>query len=231
MRKNAILIILGCLLVTSCVRKTETADYAATFEIQARETIITEYTQTALSITPTPLSTPTPFPPTQTPTASPTPEIGTFKNPAGINQTIIRHEGITMIWKMSMTLLEVQKGENAKIVAMNNIPFFSYSNQVEGQEYIAIRVRLDLLEKKDGEFDIESLSSYGDITLRYEEEGEDIWPFDLDLWVEGYVPLSAEGWVFFAIKEGSQPLIYFHPRLMTTERLGMRTGGAFFSLE
>ncbi len=47
---------------------------------------------------------------------------------------------------------------------------------------------------------------------------------------EGYPPLAGEAWVFFLIRSGTQPVLYFHPNLIIHEQHGDRTGGAFFSL-
>lgn len=198
------------------------------------------------TFTPTPTSPPTTtWTPTNTllPTDTSTPfptvtrEIGTFRNPVPIGTTITRQSDPSGAAIMSATLLEVQRGEAAKELAYSKLDCgyggasaeYSVCHLLSDQEFIATRVRLEWIDGDKNE--VESIYPYWSLTLRYDDAGSDVWSQnDLDLWAEGYVPLSGEDWVFFKVRIGSNPVLYFHPLLIVTETIGIRTHGAYFSL-
>lgn len=129
--------------------------------------------------------------------------------------------------EMSATVLEVRRGDSAYYLAKSQL--YSCSAPVQRQEYIAIRVRIDVLEAEDP--NVVAFYSDWNLTLRYSNGGNDIWPEeDNRKFAEGYPPFSGTGWVFFKIKIDSKPLLYFQPYL---KFLGpfYRTSGAYFSLE
>ena len=130
---------------------------------------------------------------------------------------------------MRATLLEAVRGEEADDLARSQLRRYSYQEPIRGQEYMAVKVRLEVLEYEDP--NVQILYPHWHLTLRHSESGGDIWSVDpLVKWQEGYVPLRGEGWVFFLVKEDSHPHLYVHPYLLITEQLGIRTGGVFFSL-
>lgn len=50
--------------------------------------------------------------------------------------------------------------------------------------------------------------------------------------VEKYPPFSGTDWVYFLIREGTHPLLYFQPELIVIINAGGETqSGAYFSLE
>ena len=132
---------------------------------------------------------------------------------------------------MRATLLEVVRAEEADLLAQKEMSWYMYEPPKNGQEYIAVHVSLERVEGDPNEF--ESLYGYWSFTIRYSETGPDTWTADIGggPWAEGYIPVEGNGWLFFLIREGSEPLLYFHPNLIIVETFGIRTGGGFFSLD
>jgi len=209
-----------------------------------QEPSVADVTSTSVpSPTPIPTWTPTPSPtntprptrtprPTNTPRPTPTPSLGTFAHPAPIGVALTRSDPLSSIqtpYQMSTTVLEVRKGEEAARLARSQLYSLTFSEPIEGQEYIAVRVKLEVKSGPSNE--VYSLYPYWHLTLRYEPSGTDIWSQDvIDMWDKGYPPLGGEGWVFFLARTGSEPLLYFQPNLIVNEQLGYRTLGAFFTL-
>ena len=227
----------ACIPSTEEFSTTETAIEAAVLaEIANRASAATD-TQTPAStstttpiptITNTPTATGTPTPrPTNTP--KPTPLPGEFSNPAKIGMTVSRYGSSVSLSKLEATLLEVLRGEEAENLARSHLFFFS--KPFQGQEYLAVKARLDFIDVLEPE-NAESIYPTWTFTLRYSENGSDTYAENVaDLWAEGYVPFSGEGWVFFLVKEGSEPYLYFHPLLTVVKQFGVTTGGAYFILE
>ena len=216
-------------------------------EEEMKATVVTDLTENAPTSTFTPLPTSTSLPtdtptitptqtiaptrtPTPTSTSTPTPAPGSFANPAPIGMEMVRLDGTINEWEMSAELLDIKRGEDENEVAKKELGWILYNDPVEGQEYLYAKVKINFLKTVD-ENKVELIIPYFHLTLRYSETGSDIWSQDYGKWAEGYVPIEAEGWVLFLVKEGTEPLLYFHPQLMVTETYGVRTGGAFFSLE
>lgn len=199
----------------------------------------------APTFTPAPTDTPTPtdtLTPTNTPTATPTrtprptatstptPTPGAYTNPARIGDRIEVAPGNWPDMLMAATVLEVARGTEAKALAKKNLGWLDYKEPIEGQEYLAIRVKLEIVE--DTPTDVDDIYPYWHLTLRYSEGGKDTWATQMALtdWAEGYPPIEAEGWDFFLVREGSEPLLYFQPNLMIAEQVGVREEGSYISL-
>jgi hypothetical protein len=209
-------------------------------------TVIAQITAAAPTQTPTPVATQTPTPaptktpgPTRTPkptktigpTATPrptrTPVPGTFRNPIVIGQSgTTRSEDYEA--DMTLTVLEVKRGKEAIPIARRLQSYF-YTAPIDKQEYLLIKVKIQWLKgsptKKITTF------AYGDFALRYENGGEDLYTVEVDKLAEGYVPLEAEGWLQFLVREGSQPVLYVHPSLITDRKFGEDVNtGLYYSL-
>lgn len=132
---------------------------------------------------------------------------------------------------MSLTLIDVQRGEAANQLARQNLDVYDYKDPIADQEYLGVNIRIEYLESLDRQNEVLSLYPYWHLTLRYSPEGNDIWSSGFsDNLVEGYLPLSKECWVFFLIRKDTMPLLYFQPNLMASEPYGYRTEGVFFNL-
>jgi hypothetical protein len=184
-----------------------------------------------ITLTPTVTDTPTVTPTssnTPTPRPTSTPVYGSLYMPAPMGVTIIRRKDLTGE-EMAATVLEVRRGDNANNLAKTEL-YFCFDTPIQGQEYIAIKVKLDVLKADPNE--VFTIYTTFSLTLRYSDGGNDIWGNDcFEKLAEGYPPFSGTGWVFFKIKKDSKPLLYFQPQLMSLEQFGYRTSGAYFSLE
>lgn len=183
--------------------------------------------------TPKPTATYTPEP-----TTTSTPQPGSFINPLRIGDSIsletvpeeVRVPEVDYYDKWDMTLLDVKVGEEANLLAKEHFGWIYYDEPIEGQEYLAVYVRQKILYSFDNN-EVETIYAYWNLTLRYEDGGRDIWSVDvLQKLAEGYPPIEGEGWVFFLIRTGSEPKLYFQPRLMISEQLGYRTLGVYYQL-
>ncbi len=182
------------------------------------------------TITSTPTVTKTPTPkPSITPTPTPLP--GSFSNPARIGDEInVQIEAPGGILEMNALLLEHSRGVQALNLARSNLDWLTFKEPIEGQEYIAIRIKLELPNYLDPDA-VVTIDPYWHLTLRREEDSSDIWSVDAGAeWAEGYPPIEGTGWVFFLVRKETEYSLYFHPFLMITEQIGIRTGGAFFYL-
>jgi hypothetical protein len=206
-------------------------------EEEMRATVIADLTANAPTGTYTPVPTKTELPtdtltPTLRPTMTqtPTPEPGSFSNPAPIGMTFLRQDSIASVHAMETTLLDVRRGSEANELAVAEY-FFFYEEPKEGQEYLAVKINFKWIKNID-EYEIEKLFPHGHLSLRYDEGGKDYWaepPFIM--WAEGYVPLEAEGWIFYLIRENSKPLLYFQPLLLIMKQEQERNSGVYFSLD
>gem|GEM_PF-6611418 len=132
---------------------------------------------------------------------------------------------------LSATLLDVQRGDAAKQLAQQYMSWFQYVEPIEGQEYLAIYIRMELLETQNPN-EVQIIYPAWHLTLRYSPEDHDIWAYNIyNILAEGYVPISGEEWVFYLIRKNTKPSLYFQPFLQIDERFGFRTQGAFFKLE
>lgn len=193
-------------------------------QTSAVSTVYAQMTANGPTATLLPTSTPRPM---STPKPTPTP--GAFSNPAPIGSSIALWDGPVKFNKFNVTLLDVQRGEAGKQVAQQNMEWYSYQEPIEGQEYLAVLVRIDYLET-DTPNEVQSTNPYFHLTLRYSFDGDDIWASDMSKLVEGYVPYSFESWVYFLIRKDTQPMLYFQPYLMVAEQYDFRTDGGFFNL-
>jgi hypothetical protein len=209
-------------------------------------TVIAQITAAAPTQTPTPVATQTPTPaptktpgPTRTPkptktigpTATPrptrTPVPGTFRNPIAIGQSGTQKSSFYNA-DLTITVLEVKRGKEALPIARRLQSYF-YTAPLEKQEYLLAKIKVQWLTgsqtKKITTF------SYGEFVLRYENDGDSLQVAELDRLAEGYVPLEADGWLQFLVREGSQPLLYVQPELTAAETLGLNTNtGLYYSL-
>lgn len=183
--------------------------------------------------TPVPSLTDTPVPkPINTPTPIP---LGAFTNPVPLGTGItVSNEPLKNL-QMSATVLEVLRGSEANELAksvsymIDKDGYVGPRDLIENQEYFAVKVKLVLESGPLNE--TYPLYSGMHFSLRYEEAGNDIWCDNVtDILHEGYPPLEGEGWLFFRIREGTEPLLYFQPELMVSEVVGFRTHGAYLAL-
>lgn len=131
---------------------------------------------------------------------------------------------------METTVLEVMRGEQANQLAQSALDWYDYDVPIEGQEYIAIKIRF--LAEPTNVNQVESVYAYWSYTLRYEADGTDIYLVDsLQMLAEGYPPLTGEDWIFFLIRKDSKPFLYFQPLLVLSETVGIRSYGAYFDLQ
>lgn len=133
--------------------------------------------------------------------------------------------------EMSCKLLEVKSGKEANDLAQTELGWLTYVTPIEGQEYLAVRVKLNHIWYKDNN-KVETIYSSWSLTLRYKDQGDDIWSVDLiDKITEGYPPIKGESWVFFLIRTGTKPYLYFQPDLMISEQTGNRISGVYYQLD
>ena len=157
---------------------------------------------------------------------TPTPAFGTFASPAPIGVTVTRSDELANEYQMSVTVLEVYRGAEADRLFKSQSTW--YKAPIAGQEYVAVRVRLEMFNGSPNK--VFKIIPYTDLTIRYEPSGADIWLTNIDIGNEGYLPLREDFWIFYLIREGSEPLLYFQPKLAAYEQLGHRTSGAFLAL-
>ena len=220
-------LILGCILLASCGPSLEdTANTQAAVSQLQTSAVSTVYAQmTANGPTATPRPTYTPRP-TSTPYPSPTP--GAFSNPAPIGSTITLWDYSHALSKYSLTLIDVQRDEAAKQLAQQFLSWYYYDEPIEGQEYIAIYVRMDYLETTRPN-EVDNINPQLHLTLRYSlTDTTTVFSQDfVQHLAEGYVPLSGEGWVFYLVRKDTQPFLYFMPWNAMEETYNQ---GAFFNL-
>lgn len=179
--------------------------------------------------------------PTSLPTATPVPPQGSFVNPYSLGDTAslqmipeqFRKEGKGPYAIIDCTLNQMEVGEKALALAKENGIYSQYTPLLDGQEYLAVNVILEqtFAENENKE---QPLYPYWNLTLRYEDGGDDIWSEDpISTYTYGYVPFKWEGWVFFRIREGSKPLLYFYPNYYIISQTDnfpeMKDFGAYFS--
>lgn len=226
--------IVGCNFTNAQPIPTEKSQASQTLEPSA--TSMPSLTPTK-TVTPTRTLTPTPRP-TVTPIPTSTPVPGAFDAPLRIGESVTlealpeeyRKEGASGLAEFKFELLEVKFGDDAKQQAKQNLNWVTYQEPIENQEYFAIRGKLYLLWSGDNN-QVEVIYPYFHFTLRYEEGGKDIWCMDYtDKVAEGYPPIEGEFWIYFLIRSGTEPYLYFQPNLIASEHLGIRTFGAYFRL-
>lgn len=243
MKRTILIIFLSAVTLVACSSGTE--NFSAT-ETAFELAVVAEVTNRASAATDTPIPTSTPTmtltptitnsptvtrtpTPRPTRTPKPTPLPGEFSNPAKMGMTVSRYDSPLKQIRMEATLLEVLRGVEAENLAKSHL--FLFEGPIQGQEYMAVKARIDFLESNKPE-EAEFINPFWNFTLRFSEDGWDTYTENLtDDWSEGYVPFAGEGWIFFKVKEGSEPYLYFHPWLVVVEAVGVRTGGAYFSLE
>lgn len=202
---------------TSSITFTPIPSPTITFTIQPTESPTPFFTETP-SATPTSISSPT-----QRPTNEPV--FGEFESPAPLGRTMI--ETSTLGDQMNVTVLEVIRGSVAYELATSEL--FMPSVPIVGQEYIAVRVRLEVSKADPNE--VFPLYPYWHLTLRFEESGNDVWSENFIDLIEGYPPLVGEFLLFYLVRTDSSPLLYFHPNLIIDEQFGQRTSGSYLSVE
>lgn len=180
------------------------------------------------SPTPTITITPTPLP-TSTPAPTPTP--GGFDHPASIGDSMrVQIQTPGGLYDFTATLLEVATGKQARDLARSKISWPYYEEPIQGQQYLAARLRLEVSTVIDPD-EVMVIYPYHHFTLRRSPDSQDVWSADfVEKWAEAYPPMEGTGWVFFLAREDVPYLLYFHPFLVVTETLGIREGGAFFGL-
>ncbi len=242
LRRTILFSTLTAVLTGACAPSA--ADQHATTTAVAA-TVIAQITANAPTQTPTPTATLTPTPaptktpgPTRTPkptktigpTATPrptrTPVPGTFRNPIVIGQSGTQKSSFYNA-DLTITVLEVKRGKEALPIARRLQSYF-YTAPLEKQEYLLAKIKVQWLTgsqtKKITTF------SYGEFVLRYENDGDSLQVAELDQLAEGYVPLEADGWLQFLVREGSQPLLYVQPELTAAETLGLNTNTGLYYL-
>lgn len=185
--------------------------------------------------TQTPKATATPLPkPTATPRPTQATPLGHFSNPAAVGDVLTvsappdRADPMAV---MRYSLLDAVRGSKADTLASQELDRYSYQKPIQGQEYIGALVKLELLKYE--ETSIQYLWPGWHLRLRLEEGGSFIYAVNgLTEFAVGYPPLEGEGWVFFLIKEGTQPYLYAQPfiEIMEAGALGSLNWGAYFRL-
>lgn len=220
------------LLLSSCNEFSTSIFYTSTPSLTTTPTTTATPTNT---ITPTITATPKP---TRTPRPTPTTVPGIFTNPLNVGDEIVLPfipesflNGNNGLGEMSCKLLEVKSGKEANDLAQTELGWLTYVKPIEGQEYLAVRVKLNLIWYKDNN-EVETIYPSWSLTLRYKDQGDDIWSVDLiDKIAEGYPPLEGESWVFFLIRADTKPYLYFQPHLMISEQTGNRISGVYYHLD
>jgi len=106
---------------------------------------------------------------------------------------------------------------------------YMYEELISEQEYIAIRVHLQVESADPNQ--VFSLYPAFSLTLRFDDAGGDIWTENLVSLMEGYPPLGGQFWMYYIVRIGSTPKLYFQPQLMVEEQIGIRTTGAYLNLQ
>jgi hypothetical protein len=170
---------------------------------------------------------------TYTPLPTNTPKLGIFSNPVPIGVTVIRRfsEGVKRgdVFSMSLSVMEIKRGAEANQLAKTNLEWWMYEQPIENQEYLAAKIELDQLDGDPNE--ISQIFPYWSVTVRYQEGGDDTWAVNLYSSVskDSYPPLTWSGWLFWLIREGTDPYIYFQPNLLLYDMkgLGSKNSGAY----
>ncbi|PKN85279.1 MAG: hypothetical protein CVU46_11660 [Chloroflexi bacterium HGW-Chloroflexi-8] len=186
----------------------------------------------------TPTTTRTPLPTsTIKPTATTIP--GKFSAPLSLGESISL-EAVPEEFRNSKTkngveevkaeLLDIKVGEEARILANQKLKSWANQELIPGQEYLAILVKVTVLWCRDNN-EVVTIYPYWHFRLRYKDGGDDIDPVNLvEKFAEGYPPLEGEGWVFFLIKSGTKPYLYFQPNYLIYEKFDITNFGAYFKL-
>jgi hypothetical protein len=248
MRKGLFIAVLLSFILSSCglfgPSKEELAS-TATKEAGVIGTMVADSfqkTQTYYkALTPTATRTPTATPrPTNTPWPTPTPIKGTWNNPyrVGDTATVNVNDYIDFVPGTPATirtfqLLQVVRGEDARLLAKEKTNwFYSFTEPIEGQEYIAVKGKMAYLQDID-QNSVYEIDAFWSLTLRYQLNGFDTWDansYTSDPWDKGYLPIEGEGWIFYLIQKGSIPVLFFEPDLMIFEQHGERSAGVYFQL-
>ncbi len=143
--------------------------------------------------------------------------------------TLTRFSDPRQINEMKATLLDAMRGDQAWQLAQTELSCRAYCGPQADEELMAVKVRLEWTKGNPGV--TQTLFPYKSLAVRYEETSEDIWCLEYqDQWAEGEIPISGEGWVFFKIRKGSQPVLYFSPLLVVYGPQGYELGGGYFLL-
>lgn len=230
----AALLVLVSLLFVGCSSGTSQSAIQ-TAVVQTLAAIPTQ----APSATPVPTDTPTPVPtetpgptntplPTRTPLPTATTIAGTFENPLPIGSTFTQPD-VGNTTTVSCTVLDAVYGDEANKLEQTSPDHSMFSARPSAdQEYVAVKVKLTL--DAEDKYQKTTLLPLFQLALRYSQSGSDTMSKDLTPWAEGYPPLEGEGWVFFLIKKGSSPLLYFQANLAAAEQFGYRTQGVYFAI-
>ena len=198
------------------------------------QTISPTFTKT---ITPTITVTITKLP-TSTHTPTPTLVPGSFYSPYRIGNTVVldvlpteyRKDKDRSYREYEVTPLEIKLGEEARVLAKSELGWPDYQEPIEGQEYLAIYVKYLVTSEQD-EFAVMSIYPCWDFFLRYEDGGSEIECVDIiQKFGESYPPVEEEGWIFFHIKKGSKPFLYFQPQVYLIDAYLSTNIGVYFQL-
>jgi hypothetical protein len=220
-------------VLTSCVPSEASiaTAIANTMTAQPTETLVSSLTPTETpspSLTPTNTVTPQPtMTPEPTLTKTPIP-LGSFENPAKLGDRVIAVSSPVPMFQFAVTVIEVKRGQEASTLARNKLGLL-YSKPIEGQEYIAIKLKIEVIQTSSTN-EVYSLIPYSDFTLRYEKDGDDFWSEDIAGWKDAYPPYDAEGWMYFLIRENTNPYLYCQPVLYGSAPHGYRSSGMYFDL-
>jgi len=235
----AALLVLVSLLFVGCSSGTSQSA-VQTAVVQTLAAIPTQ----APSATPVPTDTPTPVPtetpgptntplptstplPTRTPLPTATTIAGTFENPLPIGSTFTQPD-VGNTTKVSCTVLDAVYGDEANKLAQASSNILLYRSPPADQEYVAVKAKFTL--DAEDQYQKTALYPMFQLALRYPQSSSETKAEVHEPWAEGYPPLEGEGWVFFLIKKGSSPLLYFQANLAAAEQFGYRTQGVFFAI-
>ncbi len=152
----------------------------------------------------------------------------TFTHPAPIGTSVTRYDEPDRRYEIALTVLKVSRGKDAEQLAKTTLDADTFSPPPAGTEYLAVNVAFDV--KRGPNSDSIPLYPNWHVTLRDRDAGEDNvclnWRKRVTL---ADAPYHAETWLFFVVREGSQPLLYFQPYRMFSSQ-EYRNSGAYLGL-
>lgn len=232
-KKHIIPLMLVCLTVACRLNMINTP-----IDITTASSTATHTPSVSPTSLPTATNTPTSTPePTATLVPTPTTMPGSFAQPLHIGDSVVldiipkEHQnlGVPAYGTFQFTLIDVKTDTEAQNLAKQELNWYVYKEPITDQEYLAIYGKIKILSMED-QYTVESIYPSWSLTLRYTESGMDTTPVDSPLWNEGYPPIEGEGWLFYLIRAGSAPYLYFQPNLSVMEAFDIRDTGVYFDL-
>ena len=120
--------------------------------------------------------------------------------------------GVSPVHFGAATVLDVKRGKEADAIARSEMGY-GYEGLIEDQEFISVLVEVEMMGGDKNKTEILFLDWH--FSLRYREDGEDYEPeyCTCNRFAEDYPPLKGTGWIFFKVKVGTEPHLFFAPDL------------------